>query len=78
MKTMTCQQLGGPCEHAMRGETANDVIHAQDKHLRDAVANGDDSHAEALQAMKDRWKHPVSGMKWYKTAKRDFAALPAD
>ena len=26
--------------------------------------------------MKGRWKHPISGMGWYKQAKRDFAALP--
>ncbi len=28
--------------------------------------------------MQDRWKHPVSGMKWYKNTKKDFAALPED
>lgn len=76
MKTMTCQQLGGPCELAHRGETADEVIHAQDKHLKDAVAAGDEAHRPALHDMKGRWKRPWSGLKWYKTAKRDFAALP--
>lgn len=76
MKTMTCQQLGGPCGQEHRGESANDVIKAQDKHLRDVVAQGDQSHADALKAMKGRWKHPISGMGWYRDAKRDFAALP--
>ncbi len=75
MKTMTCQQLGGPCDLPLRGETADDVIKAQDRHLRDAVAGGDRAHEPALEDMKGRWKHPVSGMKWYKQAKRDFAAL---
>ena len=28
--------------------------------------------------MKGRWKRPISGMKWYKATKKDFAALPAD
>ena len=76
MKTMTCRQLGGPCELQLHGETADEVIKAQDKHLKDAVAGGDELHEDALRAMKGRWKHPVSGMKWYRTAKRDFAALP--
>ena len=76
MKTMTCQQLGGPCEHALHGESADDVIKAQDKHLEDAVADGDDTHRDALQAMKGRWKRPLSGMKWYRSTKRQFAALP--
>ena len=78
MKTMTCKQLGGPCEHELRGDTADVVIKAQDRHLRDAVAGGDDAHAGALKEMKGRWKHPISGMGWYRTAKRTFAALPKD
>jgi hypothetical protein len=78
MKTMTCKQLGGPCDHPHRGDDANEVIKAQDQHLKDAVAGGDDTHAVALDEMKGRWKHPISGMKWYKTAKRDFAELPDD
>ena len=76
MKTMTCRQLGGPCDHALRGETADEVINAQDQHLKDAIAAGDEMHGDALQAMKGRWKRPVSGMKWYKNTKREFAALP--
>ena len=76
MKTMTCKQLGGPCDLPLHGDTADEVIKAQDKHLKEMVAGGDDSHQAALKAMKGRWKHPLSGMKWYKTTKRDFAALP--
>jgi hypothetical protein len=76
MKTMTCRQLGGPCDHEHRGETADDVINAQDQHLKDAVAAGDETHQRARDDMKGRWKRPVSGLKWYRKAKRDFAALP--
>ena len=78
MKTMTCRQLGGPCDVAHHGQTANDVIKAQDKHLRDTVAGGDATHESALADMKGRWKRPVSGMGWYRQAKRDFADLPDD
>ena len=78
MKTMTCRQLGGPCDLAHHGDSANDVIKAQDAHLRDAVAQGDAAHEPALTDMKGRWKRPIAGMGWYKQAKRDFAALPDD
>ena len=78
MKRMTCKQLGGPCDLVLRGETADEVIQAQDKHLKDIVAGGDDTHREALKAMKGRWRRPLSGMKWYKDTKREFAALPED
>ena len=76
MKTMTCRQMGGPCDAAFSGESADDVIKAQDKHLRDAVAGGDESHREAHEAMRGRWKNPIKGMGWYRQTKRAFAALP--
>ena len=76
MKTMTCTQLGGPCDLALTGATADEVIKAQDRHLKDVVAAGDTTHEEALTAMKGRWKNPVKGMGWYRQVKRDFAALP--
>ena len=78
MKTMTCQQLGGACDLPLTGATADDVIKAQDRHLREAVASGDAAHEPALDAMKGRWKHPIKGMGWYKDTKRAFAALPED
>ena len=76
MKTMTCRQLGGPCDLELGGNTADEVIKAQDKHLKEAVAGGDTAHEEAHNAMKGRWKKPISGMGWYRQVKRDFAALP--
>jgi hypothetical protein len=78
MKTMTCKQLGGACDLQLRGETADEVIKAQDKHLREAVAAGDATHEPALGEMKGRWKHPVKGMGWYKSTKKEFASLPED
>lgn len=78
MKTMTCSQLGGPCELAHHGQTADDVIQAQDKHLKDAVAAGDADHQDAADAMKARWRNPVKGLGWYNATKKAFAALPED
>jgi len=78
MKTMTCRQLGGPCELRHRSNTADEVIKAQDRHLKDVVAGGDDSHRDALKEMKGRWRHPISGMGWYRAVKRDFAMMTDD
>ncbi len=78
MKTMTCAQLGGPCAFAHHGATADEVIKAQDRHLRDMVATGETTHEQALKEMKGRWKNPIRGMGWYKKAKMDFASLPDD
>jgi hypothetical protein len=78
MKTMTCRQMGGPCDAPFQGNTADEVIKAQDSHLKEMVEGGDETHSSARESMQDRWKHPVSGMKWYRKAKKDFAALPED
>ena len=78
MKTMTCKQLGGPCDFPHHGNAADRGHKAQDRHLKDAVGKGDGTHESALKEMKGRWKHPISGMGWYRKAKRDFAALEED
>lgn len=78
MKTMTCKQLGGPCDHEFHGKKADDIINAQDSHLKEMVAAGDDTHESALKDMQGRWKRPVSGMGWYMKTKKAFAALPED
>ena len=73
---MTCRQLGGPCDAQHRGKDANEVIKAQDAHLKEMVAGGDEAHREAHEAMRGRWKHPVAGLGWYRDTKKAFAALP--
>ncbi|MDQ6840714.1 MAG: hypothetical protein M3137_20850 [Actinomycetota bacterium] len=78
MKTMTCRNLGGPCEFAHRATSPDEIIKAQNKHLREMVAGGDHTHTTALNEMKGRWRHPVSGMGWYRATKREFVARPED
>ena len=76
MKSMTCRALGGPCDLEHRGDSADDVIKAQDRHLKDAEKAGDTTHQESRDAMKSRWRHPKKAMDWYRDAKEAFAALP--
>jgi hypothetical protein len=78
MKTMTCKQMGGPCDAPFHTNTADEAIKAQDAHLKETVAGGDEAHKDALKSMQGRWKNPLSGMKWYSATKKAFAALPAD
>jgi predicted small metal-binding protein len=78
MKSMTCTRLGRPCDFVLHGDTADEIIKAQDSHLKEMVASGDKTHEGALKEMKGRWRKPISGMGWYRKTKRDFAALPED
>ena len=76
MKTMSCRQLGGPCDQAHHGESHDEVIKAHDRHLKDAVRAGDAGHQEAREEMKSRWRHPKRSMGWYREVKATFAGLP--
>lgn len=76
MKTMTCRQLGGPCDLEHRGTTADEVIQAQDQHLKQAEKDGDATHQEARDAMKGRWRRPKKSLDWYRTMQKAFADLP--
>ncbi len=76
MKTMTCRELGGPCDLELRGDSADDVIKGQDRHLKDAVRAGDEAHEHAHKEMKGRWKHPKASLGWYRDVKKAFAGRP--
>ncbi len=76
MKTMTCQDLGGPCDLAHHSQSADGIIKAQDRHLKEVVEAGDDAHVPAREDMKGRWRHPIKSMSWYNDVKRRFAELP--
>ena len=78
MKTMTCKQMGGPCDAQIRGNTADEVIKGGEKHIKDMVASGDKAHKGPMKMMDDMRKNPKSGMEWYKKTQSDFAALPDD
>ncbi len=76
MKTMTCRQLGGPCDVEHRGNSADEVIKAQDRHLREADKSADPTHQTAREAMKGRWRRPRQSLGWYRDTTRAFADLP--
>ncbi|MGV8875340.1 MAG: DUF1059 domain-containing protein [Rhodococcus sp. (in: high G+C Gram-positive bacteria)] len=78
MKTMTCQDLGGPCDPAHRAESADEIIKAQDQHLKDLVRAGDTAHVPARDNIKGRWCHPKKSLNWCNDVRKGFAALPAD
>jgi len=52
MKTMSCKDLGGPCDLQFTGKDANEIIKAQDAHLKAMSAAGDASHEGAAKEMK--------------------------
>lgn len=56
MNIATCRQLGGPCDLELYGETADEIVKAQDRHLREATRRGQMDHKPAHEAMRGRWR----------------------
>jgi hypothetical protein len=75
MKTMTCRQMGGPCDMPLRGETVDELINNGTKHVQEQT---DEGHKKVMQMMDDMQKDPVAGQKWTEDFKQKFADLPED
>ena len=60
------------------GASADDVIKAQDRHLKASVRAGDAAHEPAHADMKSRWRHPKRSLGWYRATQQSFAELPKD
>jgi hypothetical protein len=70
--------MGGPCDEPLRGNTADEVIKSGEIHIKQAVANGDETHRGPMEMMEEMRKDPASGMEWYQKTQAAFAALPED
>lgn len=75
MKTMTCRQMGGPCDAAIQGETADEIMNKGAKHIKDV---NDEEHKKVLAMMEEMQKNPDSGKEWNDTFQKKFAELPED
>ena len=60
MKTMTCRQLGGACDHAFHGDTFDDMAAQSQAHARAMFAAQDADHLAAMEAMSVVMAHSVS------------------
>jgi hypothetical protein len=71
MKTMTCRELGGPCDEKLIAETWNEMVQAMTEHV---LQNHPDT-AKAMERMHSedpkRWGRETKP-KW--DAKKDFGA----
>lgn len=76
MKTMTCQQMGGPCDFSMQANTADEMMQQGEQHLNDMAAKGDEGHVQAKAMMDEAAQDPAKGAEWFAKFTSDFAALP--
>lgn len=71
MKKMTCKEMGGPCEEAMMGETAEEMMKKGKEHLEGMV---DDDHNDLRMKMENSTKEEKKMMK--KDMEKKFEAAP--
>ena len=75
MKTVLCNQLGGPdnCTHEFSGTTFEEVGEQSKKHAMEMAANGDQPHIDKMEEMKTLMaSDPQAAQKWYQDKKAEF------
>ncbi len=76
MKTMTCKQLGGPCEEEFHAETFEEMAELGQKHGMEMAEKGDKGHIEVMEEMKKGMDDPKAMKEWMEEKQKEFDALP--
>lgn len=69
MKTMTCKDMGGMCDHALSAETMDDMMMEGMKHLEEV-------HPEMAANIKAMPKDDPAMVAWSEKFKSDWDAVP--
>ena len=76
MKTMTCKQLGGPCDEAFHANTFEEIALLSKKHAMEMFQKGDKAHLEAMNKMKELMQTPDAMKEWFENKRKEFDAMP--
>ena len=68
MKTMTCKQLGGPCDHALSAESWEEMVQKMVKHVME-------THPDTAKEMEKM--HNEDPKKWGREMKPKWDSAPA-
>ncbi|MFC2067630.1 DUF1059 domain-containing protein [Chloroflexota bacterium] len=76
MKTMTCKQLGGPCDAEFHAETFNEMVEMSQKHGMEMAEKGDLEHINVMEKMKEGMNNLQAMKEWIEKIQKEFDALP--
>ena len=76
MKKMTCNQLGGACDHEFRSNTFEEIAEMSKKHGMEMFQKGDEAHLKAMNEMQDLMQSPDAMSQWFENKRKEFDALP--
>jgi len=75
MKTMTCRQLGGPCDTLIHGATSEEMMNAGAAHIS---SQNDEGHKQAVSMMEAARTDPAAAKAWGDKFEADFTTTPVD
>jgi len=76
MKTMTCKQLGGPCNKEFSANSFEEIEEMSKNHGMEMFQKGDKDHLKAMNDMKELMKSPESIKEWFDGKRKEFENLP--
>ena len=74
MKTLSCSDLGGPCDASIQGDTFEEVGRKSREHVMEQIGLGDGAHREAVDRMKNA--SPAEQASMMAEFERRFAEAP--
>jgi hypothetical protein len=75
MKTMTCKQLGGPCDKEFHAETFEEMAEMSKKHGMEMYKEGNEEHIKVMDKMKEHINDPNAMKNYMESKKKIFDSL---
>lgn len=78
MKTLTCKQMGGPCEAKIQGNTPEEMMQNGGVHVNEMAAKGDAGHIQAKEMMDAAGNNPAELKKWQDQFMQTYNMAPEE
>lgn len=78
MKTLTCKQMGGPCDAKIQGNTPDEIMHKGGEHVNEMAAQGDQAHVATKATMDAAMNNPEDLKKWQDQFMAAYNAAPEE
>jgi hypothetical protein len=78
MKTMTCKQLGGPCDKEFHANTFEEMATLSKQHGMEMYKEGDEEHIKVMDKMGENINDPDAMKNYMESKQKIFDELPED
>ncbi len=78
MKSVTCKEMGGPCDTKVQGNTADEIMEKGGMHVNEMAEKGDEGHIKAKEMMDAAGSNPEELKKWQDHFMSVYNAAPEE